>query len=101
VTASMVSVVYGIVTAEQNGWGSPLTVWTLVIGVVMFILFLIIQAVKKEPLVPLRIFKAPNLATGNVVLILLAAGWIPLWYFLNLYLQQILKFSAFAGGAAL
>jgi len=101
VTAALVLLVYGIVTAEHNGWGSPTTVWTLVSGAVLFIVFLIIQAVKKEPLVPLRIFKAPNLAAGNIALVMLSAGWIPLWYFLNLYMQQVLKFSAFAGGAGL
>ncbi|WP_248930611.1 MFS transporter [Paenibacillus hamazuiensis] len=101
VTAALVLIVYGIVTAEHNGWGSPSTLWTIISGAVLFILFLIIQAVKKEPLVPLRIFKAPNLAAGNIALIMLSGGWIPLWYFLNLYMQQVLKFSAFAGGVAL
>ncbi|XID93792.1 MFS transporter [Paenibacillaceae bacterium WGS1546] len=101
VTAALVLIVYGIVTAEHNGWGSPSTLWTIISGAVLFILFLIIQAVKKEPLVPLRIFRAPNLAAGNIALIMLSGGWIPLWYFLNLYMQQVLKFSAFAGGVAL
>jgi len=101
VTAALVLLVYGIVTAEHNGWGDPSTVWTLIAGAGLFVLFLILQAVKKEPLVPLRIFKAPNLAAGNLALLTLSGAWIPLWYFLNLYLQQVLKFSAFAGGAAL
>ncbi|MDF2714995.1 MAG: transporter [Paenibacillus sp.] len=101
VTAALVLAVYGIVTAEHKGWGAPSTVWTLIMGAVLFILFLIIQAVKKEPLVPLRILKAPNLAAGNIALIMLSGGWIPLWYFLNLYMQQVLKFSAFSGGIGL
>ncbi|RJE91463.1 DHA2 family efflux MFS transporter permease subunit [Paenibacillus sp. 1011MAR3C5] len=101
VTAALVLVVYGIVTAEHNGWGAPTTLWTLISGAVLFILFLIIQAVKKEPLVPLGIFKTRNLAAGNIALIMLSAGWIPLWFFLNLYMQQVLKFSALAGGFGL
>ena len=101
VTAALVLIVYGIVTAEHNGWGSPATIWTLVLGAILFVLFLIIQVVKKQPLVPLGIFKTPNLAAGNIALIMLSGGWIPLWYFLNLYMQQVLKFSAFAGGVAL
>ncbi|HZG76844.1 MAG TPA: MFS transporter [Paenibacillus sp.] len=101
VTAALVLLVYGIVTAEHNGWGAASTVWTLVSGGTLFMIFLAIQAWKKEPLVPLRIFKAPNLAAGNTALLMLSGAWIPLWYFLNLYLQQVLKFSAFAGGVAL
>lgn len=101
VTMAFVLIVYSIVTAEQNGWKSPSTLWTIILGSVLFVLFVLIQAIKKEPLVPLRIFKAPNLAAGNLALIMLSAGWVPLWYFLNLYLQQVLKFSAFGGGIAL
>ncbi|HEY9179057.1 MAG TPA: MFS transporter, partial [Flavipsychrobacter sp.] len=56
---------------------------------------------KREPILPLRIFKAPNLTQGNVVMGLMAASWIPLWFFLNLYLQQILNLNAFKSGMAL
>jgi len=101
VTTSLVLTVYGIVTAEHNGWGSPATVWTLVAAAALFGLFLVVQAVKRDPLVPLGIFRAPNLLAGNIALIALSGAWIPLWFFLNLYLQQVLKFTAFAGGLAL
>ncbi|MBB6674714.1 MFS transporter [Cohnella nanjingensis] len=101
VTAALVSIVYGIVTAEQHGWGSVSTIGTLAAGAALFVLFLGVQIVRQEPLVPLRVFKTPNLAAGNLALLLLAGGWIPLWYFLNLYMQQVLKFSAFAGGVGL
>ncbi|WP_419879541.1 MFS transporter [Brevibacillus centrosporus] len=101
VTAALVLAVYGIVTAEHNGWSSNTTIWTLISAAVLFVLFLVVQALKKEPLVPLRIFSAPNLAAGNIALIMLSAAWIPLWFFLNLYLQQVLQFNAFAGGLGL
>jgi MFS family permease len=49
----------------------------------------------------LSIFRAPNLAAANVAQLLLGAAWIPMWFFLNLYLQQVLGYGAFEGGAAL
>ena len=49
----------------------------------------------------LGIFRAPNLAAANLAQVLLGAAWIPMWFFLNLYLQQVLGFGAFEGGAAL
>jgi MFS family permease len=49
----------------------------------------------------LSIFRAPNLAASNLVMLLLGAAWIPTWFFLNLYLQQVLGLGAFEGGAAL
>ncbi|WP_121613560.1 MFS transporter [Mesobacillus foraminis] len=95
VTAALVLIVYGIVTAEHSGWQAPSTVWPLAIGAVLFIIFILIQVFRKEPLVPLSIFKTTNLTAGNVSLILLSASWFPLIYFLILYLQQVLQFEPF------
>lgn len=100
-TAALVLAVYGIVSAEGAGWKSLQTVGLLVLSLVLFIIFFVIQKQKKEPLVPLSIFKVPNLSSGNLVMALLAAAWIPLWFFLNLYLQQTLNYSAFNSGLAL
>jgi predicted MFS family arabinose efflux permease len=63
--------------------------------------FIKTQEKTNAPLLPLKIFKAPNLAAGNISMALMAAAWIPLWFFLNLYLQQILGFNAFYSGLAL
>ena len=101
VTGSLVIAVYAIVTAGQTGWSSPRTIVLLLAAAVLLSLFLLVQRKRKEPLVPLRIFSAPNLLAGNAVFGLLAGAWIPLWFYLNLYLQQVLDFSAFAGGVAL
>ncbi|WP_102345964.1 MFS transporter [Bacillus sp. Marseille-P3661] len=95
VTAALILIVYGIVTAEHNGWQAISTILPLAIGATLFIIFILIQVFKKEPLVPLGIFRTPNLAAGNVSLILLSASWFPLIYFLILYLQQVLEFEPF------
>lgn len=100
-TAALVLAVYGIVSAEGAGWQSLQTIGLLTLSLVFFIIFFVIQKQKKEPLVPLSIFKVPNLSSGNLVMALLAAAWIPLWFFLNLYLQQTLNYSAFNSGLAL
>lgn len=100
-TAGLVLAVYSIVSAENVGWKSLQTIGLLGISVLLFIIFYVIQQKKKDPLVPLSIFKVPNLSSGNIVMALLAASWIPLWFFLNLYLQQTLNYSAFYSGLAL
>ena len=101
VTGSLVTLVYAIVTAETVGWFSAQTLMLLAVAAVLLVIFLVIQTARREPLLPLAIFKAPNLAAGNLVMGLLGAAWIPLWFFLNLYLQQILGLSALASGLAL
>lgn len=100
-TISLVLLVYTIVTAEGSGWASFQTLGLLALAVILFSIFIFLQSSKQQPLLPLSIFKAPNLSMANLVMALLAASWIPLWFFLNLYLQQVLNYSAFKSGVAL
>jgi MFS family permease len=53
------------------------------------------------PLIPLGIFKTRNLLGANIVMALLGAAWIPMWFFLNLYLQQIIGYGPFESGVTL
>jgi MFS family permease len=101
VTAAMIVGVYGVVTAPEEGWGSLRTLSVLGGSIGLLAAFVVVEAVQKEPLVRLGIFRAPNLSAGNIAMALLGAAWIPLWFFLNLYLQQVLGYGAFESGLAL
>ncbi|NKY35721.1 MFS transporter [Nocardia speluncae] len=101
VTLGLAAVVFGIVRAEVAGWSSSEPWIAIGIGVVLLVIFFVSQKVKAEPLMRLSIFRSPNLASANVAQLLLGAAWIPMWFFLNLYLQQVLGFTAFPAGAAL
>jgi EmrB/QacA subfamily drug resistance transporter len=101
ITGGLILLVYAIVTANDIGWMSTQTISLLSISGIMLAVFLALQRRKKEPLIPLSIFKTPNLFASNIVMALLGAAWIPMWFFLNLYLQQILNYGPFESGLAL
>src|SRR6478609_9287000 len=101
VTAGIGAAVYGIVRAPEVGWSSPQTWGVLAAAVTLLGLFVLIQARRAQPLVRLSIFRTPNLAAANAAQFLLGAAWIPMWFFLNLHLQQVLGYTAFPSGAAL
>jgi predicted MFS family arabinose efflux permease len=101
VTLGLASIVFAIVRAPQSGWTSLSTVVVGLVGLVLVGAFVALQAKTQEPLVRLGIFKAPNLAPANAAQFLLGAAWIPMFFFVNLYLQQVLGLGAFASGAAL
>ncbi|HEX7208363.1 MAG TPA: MFS transporter [Nitrososphaeraceae archaeon] len=101
ITGALVLLVYVIATANDIGWMSVQTISLLSIAGLMFALFLTIQRRKKEPLIPLDIFRIPNLLASNITMALLGASWIPMWFFLNLYLQQVLNYGPFESGLAL
>ncbi|WP_022888530.1 MFS transporter [Agromyces italicus] len=100
-TAGLAAVVYGVVRAPEVGWGSIETITALVAGAALLIAFFVIQAKSRQPLLRLGIFRAPQLGAANLAQLLLGAAWVPMWFFLNLYLQQVLGAGAFASGAAL
>src|SRR5215213_526287 len=101
ITAALVLLDYAIVTANDVGWMSMQTIFLMASVSVMVGAFLLIQRSEKEPLIPLNIFKTRNLLTSNIVMALLGAAWIPMWFFLNLYIQQILGYSPMESGLAL
>ncbi len=100
-TAGLALTVFAIVRAPEEGWGSVATLTSIGGGIALLALFAVVQASRREPLMRLSILRTPNLAAANIAQLLLGAAWIPMWFFLNLYLQQVLGFGAFEGGAAL
>ena len=101
ITGALVLLVYAIVTANDAGWMSMQTILLMSIAAIMFGTFFATQRRKKDPLIPLRIFRTRNLLGANIVMDLLGAAWIPMWFFLNLYLQQIIGYGPFESGVAL
>ncbi|MGW5572995.1 MFS transporter [Nocardia thailandica] len=101
VTAGLAAAVYAIVQAPEVGWASGQTWGVLAVAAALLAGFVYLQTRTREPLMRLEIFRAPNLAAANIAQLLLGAAWVPMWFFLNLYLQQVLGYSAFPSGAAL
>src|ERR671915_888468 len=89
ITGALVLLVYAIVTANDAGWSSLQTVSLLLTSAGLLGAFIMIQKRSRDPLIPPRIFRTTNLLASNLVMALLGAAWIPMWFFLNLYLQQV------------
>ncbi len=99
VTAGLTAVVFGIVRTDVLGWGA-LGVWVPIgIGVALLGAFVLIEArFARSPLMPLRIFALPALRAANVVILLLGAALFAMWFFLSLFLQQVLGHSPLETG---
>jgi EmrB/QacA subfamily drug resistance transporter len=101
VTLGLVIVTYGIVETESHGWGSTRTLLTLAAGAALLAVFLVVEGrLAQRPLVPLRIFASRLLSGANVVVFCLGGSVFAMWYFLSLYLQQVLGYSPIEAGLA-
>jgi EmrB/QacA subfamily drug resistance transporter len=101
VTGGLAALVYVIVRAPEVGWGSAQTLLVGAGALGLLGVFLLVQSRHRHPLVRLGIFRTPALGAANLAQLLLGAAWVPMWFFLNLYLQQVLGLSAFPSGSAL
>ncbi len=99
VTASLVTLTFGIVRTDTLGWGAPGVLVPLLSGLALLAAFLLVEArVAKAPLVPLSILRVGQLRVANVIVVLLYAALFPVWFFLTLYLQQVLHYDAIEAG---
>ncbi len=101
VTGGLAAVVYAVVNAPEIGWLTLPTLGILTGGLLLLVVFFIIQSRSRNPLLRLGLLRAPLLGAANSAQLLLGAAWVSMWFFLNLYLQQVLGVSAFAAGAGL
>jgi EmrB/QacA subfamily drug resistance transporter len=98
VTSSLVSLAYGIVRTDTLGWGSTGVLAPLAAGLALLVGFLLVEARAAAPLVPLSVLRFGELRIANLVVILLYAAFFPVWFFLTLYLQQVLHYDAIQAG---
>jgi EmrB/QacA subfamily drug resistance transporter len=102
VTAGISTIVYGVSTAPDHGWGSVSVITALVAGVLLLVGFVLIERRATHPLVPRGIFTAgPNITTANILMGLLGAIITAPLFFLSLYLQQVLGESALRAGLSI
>jgi EmrB/QacA subfamily drug resistance transporter len=101
VTAGLIALTFGIVRTDTLGWGSLGVLVPLVAGVAMLAAFFYVEArVAQAPLVPLQIFRIRRLRAANLIVVLMYAATFPTFFFVTLYLQQVLRFSAIGAGLA-
>jgi EmrB/QacA subfamily drug resistance transporter len=99
VTGALTALVYAIVRTDTLGWGSTGVLAPLAIGVALLAAFVYVEGrVAREPLMPLRVFGMARLRAANLIVFLLYAAVFAIWFFLSLYLQQVLHYDPLQTG---
>src|SRR5207248_3822535 len=98
VTAGLSVLAYALLDASSAGWGSAKIVSLLALSVALIGAFVAIELRSKAPLVPFRIFRLRTLTGANVVGILLGASLFSMFFFISLYMQQVLGYSPIHAG---
>jgi EmrB/QacA subfamily drug resistance transporter len=100
VTAGLALLVYGVVQAVNDGWGSTATILRLAGAAVLIALFLVIELRARHPLMPFSIFRLRTLRGANLVGLLIGMALFSMFFFISLYLQDVLGYSAIKTGVS-
>jgi EmrB/QacA subfamily drug resistance transporter len=98
-TCGLMATAYGIVNASSYGPRSARALVPLIVGIVLTILFPLVEKHAADPLVPLKAITRP-LRSANLVVLLFSTALFPMWYVSSLYLQQVLGLSPLDAGLA-
>jgi len=98
VTAGLSILVYAIVDATNAGWGSAQTLGLMGLSAALIAAFVAIERRSEAPLMPFRIFRIRTLTGANVVGLLVGGSLFSMFFFITLYMQQVLGYSAIHAG---
>ncbi len=100
-TIGLAGLTYSITHFNQAGWDSPTTIALMTLSIIALVAFVIYEArIATAPLLPLRLFRVRSISAGNLVMLLAGACFMPMWYFLSLFMQNVLDYSALKTGLA-
>ncbi|MET8173192.1 MFS transporter [Streptomyces clavifer] len=99
-TIGMVLLVYGFIRASEDGWSDTLTIGSFLAAVLFLGLFLAVESRSRQPITPLKMFRDRNRAGTYGIMLSLAAAMFGMFFFLTLFVQNILHFSPLQAGLA-
>jgi hypothetical protein len=100
VTGGMLLLVYALVKAPTVGWGDARTVGELAAAVALLAAFVVNELRDRNPLAPLSIFRINGLGFSDITQLIAFAGFLAMFFFLTLYMQNVLGYSPIQTGAA-
>jgi EmrB/QacA subfamily drug resistance transporter len=100
VTGGMLLLVYALVKAPDVGWGAARTIAELAAAGVILLAFVANELRVANPLVPLAILRVKGVAAADATQMVALAGFLPMFFFLTLYMQTVLGYSPIQTGIA-
>ncbi|WP_435742541.1 MFS transporter [Nocardioides sp. SYSU DS0663] len=101
-TLGLLGLVFGFTRAgeQAHGWSDPTTIASLAAGVALLAAFAVIESRVAHPLLPIRIFRNRTRAVSFLVMMLVPAAMFAMFYFLSLFIQQVVGYSPLRTGFA-
>jgi EmrB/QacA subfamily drug resistance transporter len=94
------SLTYGLIEGNTYGWSSGRIVTAFAVAAVALVGFVLLERHQRTPMLDLSLFRNRTFAGANAVMLLVALAMFGVFFFVSLYMQNILGYSAVQAGAA-
>ena len=94
------SLTYGLIEANSYGWTSTRILGAFAIAAVSLVSFVVIERRRRAPMLDLTLFRSGTYAGANLAMLLVALAMFGVFFFVSLYMQNVLGYSAVQAGAA-
>jgi EmrB/QacA subfamily drug resistance transporter len=101
VTIGLGGLVYGLIESSKRDWNDVGLIAAFALGVTALLLFFVVEAYSKAPLLPLNWFRTRDFSGVNLLTLLLYGALGGLLFFFPLNLIQVHGYSATAAGGAM
>ncbi|HET6684521.1 MAG TPA: MFS transporter [Gaiella sp.] len=91
---------YGLIEANNYGWGSPRIVGAFVLAAASLVVFVLLERHRRAPMLDLTLFRNRTYVGANLAMLLVALAMFGVFFFVSLYMQNVLGYSAVQAGAA-
>jgi predicted MFS family arabinose efflux permease len=91
---------YGLIEANTYGWTSGRILGSFAVAAVSLASFVVIERRRRAPMLDLTLFRSGTYAGANIAMLLVALAMFGVFFFLSLYMQNVLGYSAVQAGAA-
>lgn len=97
-TPTIFTLTLAFIEGQSWGWGSGRILGLFAAAVVFFIGFVVAENMQQHPMVDFAMFRSPAFSAANVISFVLSFGMFGTIFFLTLYMQNILGYSAIQSG---
>jgi EmrB/QacA subfamily drug resistance transporter len=96
---ALFALTYALIKSNDEGWGDPLVLGLLVVSAVFFVLFVLLELRQRLPMLDLNLFRNASFTSANAVMLLIGLAMFGMFFFVSLYVQNILGYSPVEAGA--
>jgi EmrB/QacA subfamily drug resistance transporter len=96
---ALFALTYALIKSNDEGWGDPLVLGLFAVSAIFFVLFALVEMRQRLPMLDLKLFRNSSFTSANAVMLLIGLAMFGMFFFVSIYVQNILGYSPVQAGA--